>query len=113
RGTLPYFTVTEGEVDRIGTRVKVRVRNRTDKPVSYVFDLADVPGGAIRMGTPALSIEPFGLETVEVILLVPPAEYGPNGQRTITIHTTGSDGFSKDVTYGLIGPAWTGKPSGE
>ncbi len=112
RGTLPYFRVTENEIDRIGTRVKVRVRNRTDKPVAYTFTLADVPGGGISLGTDTLLVEPFGLETAEAILLVPPIEYGPRGHRTITIQTTGSDGFDSEVTYDLVGPAWIEKPSG-
>ncbi len=113
RGTLPYFTVPSPEGDRVGTRVKLRVRNRTDQPVAYTFDLIDVPGGGLSLGTDALHVEPFGLQTAEVILLIPHAEYGLTGQRTITIHTTGSDGFDNDVTYGLIGPAWTGTPQGE
>lgn len=112
RGGLPYFPVPSPEGERIGTRLKVRVRNRTDRPVEYAFTLADVPGGGISMGEGPLRVEPFGLGSAEMVVLVPRAEYGPSGRRGVTIRVEGSDGFGKEVTYGLIGPAWIGEPSG-
>src|SRR5690606_33966811 len=97
--------------ERIGTRVKVSVRNRTGETVDYKISLVGVEGGSINQAEGPLEIEPYGLATSEVVILVPPAEYGVSGRRKVDIRVEGSDGFAGEVTYGLLGPAWTGKPA--
>ncbi|MCC7388345.1 MAG: cytochrome c oxidase accessory protein CcoG [Phycisphaerales bacterium] len=111
RGGLPFFPVHAEQGELIGTRVKVSVRNRTPETVGYSIGLVGVGGGSINQAEGPMQIEPYGLETSEIVILVPPAEYGSVGRREVTLRVEGSDGFSKDVTYGLLGPAWTGKPA--
>ena len=109
RGGLPYFRVVEPTGDQIGTRLSVRIRNRTDKPVDYAFALDDLPGGVISRAEGPVHIEPFGLATAEMVLLLPPQAYDEHGRREVALTVTGSDGFSTQVRYGLIGPAWLGR----
>jgi cytochrome c oxidase accessory protein FixG len=113
RGGLPYFPVPAPDGDMIGTRVKVHIRNRSAQTVEYSFHLAGVTGGSISRGEAPLLIEPFGLGTAEMVLLIPPIEYGLRGQYEVAIRVEGSDGFTKDTTYGLIGPAWIEQQPGD
>ena len=107
-GGMPYFRVGEGNDSRIGSRVRIRVRNRTDAQVTYTFGLVDLPGGAINGLEDGLPVEAHKLGTAEVVVLVPPPAFGPHGRRSVTVRVEGSDGFGHNVSYSLIGPAWLG-----
>ncbi len=111
-GGMPYFRVDEGETSHIGSRVKIRVRNRSDAEVTYTFRLVDLPGALIRGIDDGLVVEPHKLGSAEVVVLVPPEEFGPRGQRMVTVRVEGSDGFGHNESYSLIGPAWLGGDAG-
>ena len=103
----------EGEESRIGSRVRIRVRNRTDAQVTYSFALVDLPGAKINGLEDGLVVEPHKLGTAEVVVLVPPPAFGLQGRRTVTVRVEGSDGFGHNVSYSLIGPAWLGDPDAD
>lgn len=111
-GGLPYFRATEHGEEWIGTRVKIRVRNRTPEPVSYTFGIANVEGGLISGAEDGLSAEPFALASAEVVLLLPPEAFGPRGHLDVAITVAGSDGFEEEATYSLVGPAYVGGAGG-
>lgn len=107
-GGMPYFRAGEGDASRIGSRVRIRVRNRTDAQVTYTFGLVDLPGATINGLEDGLPVEAHKLGTAEVVVLVPPKAFGAHGRRTVTVRVEGSDGFGHNVSYSLIGPAWLG-----
>jgi cytochrome c oxidase accessory protein FixG len=112
-GGLPYFAMQTSAGDRVGARVKLRVRNRTEREVAYTFSIPDLPGAAIDQASGPMTVEGLGLGTAEIVVAAPPEIFGPNGRHDVAIRVDGSDGFHGEVTYRLLGPAWTGQPSGE
>jgi cytochrome c oxidase accessory protein FixG len=106
RGGLPYFRVSEGDRELIGTRVKLHIRNRTPDRVAYTLAIAGTPGARVSGAEGALSVDPFGLGSAEVVLLVPPEEFGARGHAEIVIAVEGSDGFGDEARCSLIGPAY-------
>lgn len=111
RGGLPFFPVNSDEGERVGNRVRVSIRNRTGDPVNYTLSLTGIEGGSISQAEGPLMVEPYGLATTEVVLIVPKSAFDSIGHREVDIRLEGSDGFAKEVSYGLLGPAWTGKPA--
>ena len=113
RGGLPYFPMHTAEGDLIGTRVKLRVRNRSEQEVGYLFSLPELPDATLNQPAGPLVVEALGLGTTELLIAVPPSVFDANGRHDVTIRADGSDGFRGEVTYRLLGPAWTGQPSGD
>ncbi len=111
-GGMPYFQTTFEGKEYIGTRIKVRVRNRTANNVTYVFSIDNVPGSKLS-GADALAVAPFELGTDELLMMIPPQRYGRTGRLDVGIVVDGSDGFHTVKTYEALGPAWLGEPAAD
>lgn len=103
RGPGAPFTIVEGQVVN---PAKIKVQNRSPEPVTYTFSVANAEGDVSTPDGPVV-VEPG--ETVEtpVLIRVDPNTFAEIGGSRFDaqIRVTGSDGFTKDTTHRLLGPA--------
>ncbi len=99
----PYSVLGNGEV---ANRLRVKVRNRTRTPRSYVVTLEHGPAGARAIvAMSPLQVKPGRARTTPVMIMAPPAAFGASGEHDITIRVSDGEGFQESFPYRLLGPA--------
>lgn len=101
RGTgAPFYTLPSGEV---ANPVKLKLINRTDGDVTYT--VASTDGIAqVRVEEAQITLKPGELRQVSGIIVAQPDAFR-NGTYNASVRVRASDGYSREVTYRLLGPA--------
>jgi len=100
RGMGRPFTELPGGF--ISNPVGIKIVNRTDRGATF---LVDSPDQAIRINseTDPITLQPGQSATIPAAI-VAPAHAFDGGALSVTIRVTGPDGFSREITYRMMGP---------
>ena len=100
---LPYNVLASGEV---ANQIRVRITNRTDNDASYTLRATGVEGVRLELAENPIAIA-AGEQRWEKMLVIAPASLFTGGRLQVDMHITDGAEFSEDLTYQMLGPAFT------
>jgi cytochrome c oxidase accessory protein FixG len=108
RGTgAPFYTLPSGE---IANPVRVKLINRTATDQTYTISSTDGIS-QIRVEEQSLIVKPGQMIQVAALVTAEPNAFA-NGVYNATVKVTASDGYMREVTYRMMGPANTHRVKG-
>jgi cytochrome c oxidase accessory protein FixG len=101
----PYTLLPDGSVEN---NIRIKIFNRTDKPVAYTFSASDERGvTSLNAEENPATVKPGESKTVPAIVVAPASAF-TDGTITTKVHITDGGEFKRDVRYTLQGPMTAG-----
>lgn len=100
--TTLFHTLESGEITN---DARLRITNRTEKPVLYSVKVIEPAGMTARLVDANRAIDPEETVSINLVLLAPPQIFKDTTQQ-IVVEITGDDGFVTQRKFPMLGPYW-------